>query len=212
MLSRMVECGDLVWFHDADCGYVHPVEQYRYGRAYFDDYIERSRLRDSDRLMLVRENTVRNHHNGEIVDFGAGACTFVQHMKQTGYRGITGYDINPWSVQVLTNSQLYRDPWTGRKPEAMTFWDTLEHVADPEAIVSRVGKWAFLSAPIFLCMDHARRSKHYKPNEHIWYFTARGLRSLFERCGFVCVEEHNKESETCREGIGTFVFKRKSPC
>ncbi len=204
----MVRSGELVWFREEGVGYVHPVEPIPYGKEYFDEYVERSRLRASDVLMSIRLSLIDNHYSGEIVDVGAGALTFVEYMRQCGRTDIKGYDVNPYSVQTLVNSGLYRNPFIGPKPEALTMWDVLEHMNDPEAIIRRAERWVFLSLPIFKNADRARSSRHYKPNEHIWYFTERGLIELFRKCGFTCEEISDKESESVRVGIKSYAFRR----
>lgn len=204
----MMESGSLIWFQQYEVGYVHPVVPYRYGKEYFDKYIEMARLQASDKLLVIRENVVRDRVAGGIVDVGAGACVFVEHMRRAGYRDTKGYDVNPWTVQVLMNSQLYRDPWDGPKPKAITLWDVLEHMECPEAIIDRAASWVFVSVPIFEDAHHARRSKHYRPDEHIWYFTESGLVEMFRRCGFSCEHRSHKEEDAGREGIGTYAFRR----
>lgn len=204
----MVTSGELVWFHDLDCGYVCPSEPYNYGRSYFEDYVQRSRLLTSDKLMLIRRNFVDAHYTGPLLDFGCGSVTFVEYMKQYGHQ-ITGYDINPFAVQVLMNTVgLYCNPYVQRQ-NAITFWDTLEHVKDPERIINRVNEWAFVCMPIYEGMEQARRSKHFKPGEHIWYFTDGGLIDMFQRCGFACMDSNEKENGAGRSGIKSYAFKRK---
>lgn len=200
--------GELIWFQERGYGYVHPVEVCAYDREYNDKYVELSRLRMSDTLMLSRENMVRRHWQGDIVDIGSGAGTFVEHMRRVGYPRTKGYDVNPWAVQWLTNSGLWRNPWLDPEPEAATFWDTLEHMVDPEAMIHRIRTWAFVCLPVFKDMEHARHSKHYRPNEHLWYFTERGLIGLFAGCGFECVERNGKENDAGRSGIGSYAFRK----
>ena len=53
------------------------------------------------------------------------------------------------------------------------------------------------------------QSKHFKPNEHVWYFTDWGLRLWFEEQGFDCLETNYDETNIGREGINSYVFRRK---
>jgi hypothetical protein len=52
------------------------------------------------------------------------------------------------------------------------------------------------------------RSKHFRPQEHIWYFTREGLVNAMKACGFSLVAESDFETELGREDIGTFAFRR----
>jgi len=75
-----------------------------------------------------------------------------------------------------------------------------------------VRKWLFVSLPIFRDAEHVLRSKHFRPQEHVWYFSRDGLIYAMKQCGFDLVSESNVETELGREDIGTFAFKRSSGC
>lgn len=62
--------------------------------------------------------------------------------------------------------------------------------------------------PIYKDQTDCLRSKHYKPGEHLHYWSLRGLIGWFARQGFGCVEINEKESELGREGITSFAFRR----
>ena len=65
-----------------------------------------------------------------------------------------------------------------------------------------------MSIPIFEDGEHVLRSKHYRKDEHVWYFTARGLINVFADCGFDLVDMSRIETDIGREDIGSFAFKR----
>ena len=71
-------------------------------------------------------------------------------------------------------------------------------------------EWLFMSLPVFNDVDHVLRSKHFKPDEHFWYFTRDGLVAAMLMCGFKLVAESDVESELGREDIGTFAFRREA--
>jgi hypothetical protein len=78
----------------------------------------------------------------------------------------------------------------------------------PEAFLRCVRGMVFVSIPIFTDLDHIKRSKHYRPNEHLWYFTREGLVKWMHGHGFGLAEENRMETDLGREDIGTFVFHR----
>jgi hypothetical protein len=86
----------------------------------------------------------------------------------------------------------------------------LEHIPDFQSLLANVNDWLFLSLPIFRDAGHALRSKHFRPEEHYWYFTRDGLTFAMKMCGFVLVSESMIETELGREDIGTFAFKRET--
>ena len=65
--------------------------------------------------------------------------------------------------------------------------------------------------PIFRDLPDLLASKHFKPNEHIYYFTRQGLIDFFEHFGFVCLLTDRFETTSFgREGIESFAFLRKT--
>jgi hypothetical protein len=92
----------------------------------------------------------------------------------------------------------------------LTFWDSLEHIDDPEAAVARAGQWVFVSLPVFRNAEHILMSRHYRKDEHIWYFTDEGIRRWFGVQGFVCAEHNTIESMLGRDGISSYAFRRVS--
>ena len=62
--------------------------------------------------------------------------------------------------------------------------------------------------PIYEDSRHCLKSKHFKPGEHLHYFTHDGLLLWFEQQGFACVEHNDIESQLGREGITSYAFRR----
>ena len=83
-----------------------------------------------------------------------------------------------------------------------------EHIDRPEIAVAKAERWVFVSVPIFEDGDHVLRSKHFRPDEHIFYWTHDGLIKWFAQQGFKLVEYNTCESALGREGIGSYAFER----
>jgi len=157
--------------------------------------------------MQARLNFVEQHFFGPLIDVGIGSGAFIDLCNRTG-RATYGYDINPAGVRWLRQRSLCVDPFV-ISFEAMTMWDVLEHIPDYRPLLANVRKWLFLSLPIFHDVEHVLRSKHFKPNEHCWYFTRDGLVFAMGLCGFALVSESTIETELGREDIGTFAFRKE---
>lgn len=185
----------------------YPVELAgQYGKAYWDRYASYKSSPIADALMKARVNLVgRLYGDAPIVDIGIGSGHFIESRKAMTY----GYDVNPIAIRWLIDRDLWWDPFA-RDPEAIACWDSLEHLSRPETLVRNVKSMIFLSIPIFLSLDHVIRSKHYKPDEHFWYFTRNGIINWMHRYEFDLVEDSQMETNLGREDIGTFVFKRVS--
>ena len=189
----------LQWLPELGIGYF-PVTESPYDQAYFDKYASYEGTVIEKALNEARVRFVKQHYSGWVVDIGLGSGTFVKaHGKAYGY------DINPAGVQWLKERNLYVEP---RNIVAATFWDSFEHIENPADILDAVSDWAFMSIPLFDCHTHVMRSKHYRKDEHFWYFTYNGICKFMELHGFEFVDFSRMETEVGREDIGTFAFKR----
>ena len=156
--------------------------------------------------MRARFNFVEQHYRGTLIDVGIGSGAFIE-LRRDRRRTTYGYDVNPAAIAWLEERSLLVDPYLVSF-DAVTLWDVLEHLPDFQSLLANVSEWLFLSLPIFRDAEHALRSKHFRPDEHHWYFTRDGLMMAMKMCGFALVTESKVETELGREDIGTFAFRR----
>ena len=189
---------------------------------YGDDYFERYRFYEvhhehhqrTVNINSFRKSLVDKHVKGEVIDVGCGSGTFIKmrDLNATCPQRTWGYDINPRTIEWLKTNKRFCDPYKEEvgSIEAITMWDCLEHMEEPSKLLSRVapGGHVFITVPLFENLDsnEIRKSKHYKPNEHYWYFTVEGLKSLFR--GFEMISHSSEEVSLGREQVGTFVFRK----
>jgi len=199
--------GRLTWWPQLGIGY-YPVEDALapYGQAYFDKYAGYALTPLGQALTRARCDFVERHFRGTLIDIGVGCGAFIELRKRL-QRTTYGYDVNPVAVKALKDAMLWIDPYAVPF-QAMTFWDSLEHIADLRQLLANCREWLFLSLPIFRDAEHVLASKHYRPDEHYWYFSRGGLVFALSACGFSLVSESNIETELGREDIGTFAFRR----
>ena len=178
-----------------------------YDSAYWNEYVRRAATPMGEELTRRRISLANKwaSAHGRVVDIGIGSGQFVECRGP----GTWGYDVNPVAIRWLLERGLWWDPWFRMVPNACC-WDSLEHMDRPELFVQRVMLTLLVSVPIFRDKAHALGSKHFKPGEHIWYFTREGLVRWMETWGFRLLEENRMEEELGREDIGTFVFSRRS--
>lgn len=193
----------LLWSDELGYGW-HPAEPMDYDGDYWLSYLDRdssdmgSKLTDA-RVQMVRRFMGDRAH--EVVDIGIGGGRFVDML------GCYGFDVNERAIEWLEDQGKYRNPYW-HDTDAITCWDSLEHIPDPEALINAVESLVFVSMPIYQDQADCLRSKHYKPSEHIWYFTQQGLVDYMSNLGFTCLLVDDVESRLGREGIKSFVFKR----
>lgn len=196
--NGLTDC--LLWSEELGMGY-HPRPPMDYTGPYFEKYRELDATDMGARLTAARVALVRRHFAGQVVDIGIGGGRFVE--ESDGW----GFDVNPEAVAWLREQERFFDIYA-HHAEAISCWDSLEHIPDPDKLLDQVGEWVFVSMPIYFGVNDCLASKHYKPGEHLWYWTKDGLISWFGRRGFGCVEVNESESKIGRQGISSFAFRR----
>lgn len=194
--TGLTDC--LLWSEELGMGF-HPREPMSYEGDYWQHYREMDETDMGAALTRARVDLVRRHYAGAVLDVGIGGGRFVTEADAYGF------DINPDAVAWLKKIGRFRKPvfW-----EAMCCWDSLEHMPDPRELLSHIAKWLFVSMPIYKDVQHCLASKHYKPGEHLWYWTEKGFIDWCAREGFELVEKNHIETAIGREGITSFAFRR----
>ena len=177
-------------------------------QPYDDSYWKKYRGYDAtpigEALTAARLALVRRHCGaGPLVDVGIGGGRFVEEHGHA-----QGFDVNPCAVEWLKVRRKFLDLHVCAKVDAVSFWDSLEHIHNPEPLLRKVQKFVFVSLPIFRDVDHVLASKHFRPDEHCWYFTRAGFLIFMARFGFRPIEESTVEQDAGREDIMTFAFAR----
>lgn len=202
------EVGELVWLPEYEIGY-YPVKdtQAPYDKAYFDKYVkydEASHAINEARLDLTKQFT----HTGDvIIDIGIGCGAFVRDMQDDPHVSTYGFDINPAGVDWLNQQKRFLDA-SRAQVDVMTFFDSLEHIKEPDKILSNIMRTAIVAAPIYTDVKHLLRSKHFRKDEHCWYFTWVGTINFMKAHGFDFVYSDKREEKCGREDITSFVFSR----
>lgn len=193
------------WDMQRGIGYM-PSNGFDYDQEYFDAYENLAATPMSDKLMESRRAFVHrvmgNVSLRELCDVGVGSGAFVEWVD------CNGTDINPASIQWLKDNNRYVE--FGKEPvEAATFWDSLEHIDELSEYLNYVQRYVFISCPIYYSIENALLSKHFKPNEHIWYWTQEGLEHMMAEHGFgKIVGRDNFEIRCGRENIVSYAFMR----
>ena len=197
--SSLNSSDNLIWFDSWGVGY-YPVRDNPYNEDYFEKYVGYEKTDIGKQLNQARIDLVNRHGANKICDIGIGSGMFLKSFPDA-----TGFDINPIAVKWLReNGRWMRDEVV----DSMTFWDSLEHIHNPTKLLSMVGRFAFVSCPIYRNQFHVLRSKHFRPDEHCWYFTFDGAVAFMQNFRFRLIEFNTMEQDLGREDIGTFVFKR----
>lgn len=192
-----------LWSEELGQGW-HSAPPMNYTGQYFANYQALDNTPMGAALTRARIDLVGKYvAPNTVLDIGIGGGRFVQ--ESGGY----GYDVSSEAIQWLCGSRRHLDPYLpGVNVQAITCWDSLEHIPDPERLLSRVQGWLFVSMPIYTGLADVLASKHYKPGEHLHYWTFEGFVKWCARQGFELMEVNHAETELGREGITSFAFKR----
>lgn len=199
-LARLVG-PQLVWLPECGIGY-YPVSEQPYDDDYWERYCEMDATPVGAALTQARiefVEMVMGTLPRALVDVGIGGGRFVREANAWGT------DVNPTALHWLKNNGSL---WDGSQTTAMTFWDSLEHIHDPSELLAKCERYAFISMPIYTDSVHILRSKHFRKDEHCWYFTRDGLTTFMKLHGFDLTYFNTVEQDHGREDIGTFAFRR----
>lgn len=194
------------WDSEKKIGF-YPVMDSWYDDLYFEASIQNSLSKIAKPLYEFRASIINKYASGKVLDFGTGCGAFLAYRKNT-----VGYDICPKSIDYLKKEKLFFDFYRNGLDgiDGIAFFDVLEHIKNADSIFKRItSQHVFISLPLFRNKAHVLKSKHFKVNEHFWYFTLKSINSFIEKQGFEIIEERNDETIIGREDIFTFVIKRK---
>jgi hypothetical protein len=194
----------LLWSEDLGYGW-HSGPCINYDAGYFEHYRKLDSQPMAAALTRARLELVGKYiEPNDTLDIGIGGGRYVLES------GGMGYDVCPEARNWLISNGRFGDPYTGPHVAipAITCWDSLEHIPEPEKLLDRVSGWLFVSMPIYTGLADLLSSKHYKPGEHLHYWTFDGFVRWCAKQGFELMEVNHAETELGREGITSFAFKR----
>lgn len=188
----------------ADATHVVPYDQ-----AYMDKYREYAMTERGAAINAFRQEFAA-HYARSVLDVGIGCGDFVG--KWTG-GPCYGNDVNPAGATWLRERGLFRDVTaeTLRTVQAVTMWDVFEHFTQPSEVLKQFqpGQYLLLSLPIFDDLTRVRESRHYRPGEHLTYWTRAGLIRFLDAAGFTLLKESDAEIKAGREAIHSFAFRKR---
>lgn len=203
----------LIWSQSDGVGFLEVANEDVYDEAYFERYRALSQTPMAAALNDFRARLTMKHAAlgvDHILDVGIGDGAFLRRLEQLQAPPsirVSGCDVNPAGIAYLIERGQLWSLEDGA--DMVTFWDSLEHIRDPRPALQAARVCAIVSIPIFGSVEHVLASRHYRPDEHYWYFTRQGFLDFASRQGFYCVDVLATETAVGRDGIETFVLKRR---
>jgi SAM-dependent methyltransferase len=194
------------------------AKEISYNLNYFDILKSYENTDIDKKLMRCRVDLVRAYcdKKGEVFDFGCGTGQFLRKIRSHVYM-VYGYDVMIASKKWLKDNFMYLNPYSEsnqnffmEKLTGVCFWDSLEHLEDPSIILNFLPEncFVFISIPIFDDIEKIKQSKHYRPGEHYWYFTHRGLLDYMYSLKYIYFGYNDCESKAGRKNIYSYVFRK----
>jgi len=133
-----------------------------------------------------------------VLDYGCGVGWF-RAWRPPGVK-VFSFDIAMYP-QTGVEIQIY---------DCTCFWDVLEHIPDFAAIEPILALSRFVAVSIPIPNDETGLNgwKHFKPGEHLHYFTRASLNALFNKYGFDLLLEDDFECPP-RLDVSSFIYRRK---
>jgi len=176
-----------------------------YNQSYLEETSRKAGSPLADQIYRNRWDIITQRcTGGTLLDYGCGTGAF-HSLAPAGFT-VSGWDINPYSA------------YFGRRPtgtfDILTMWDVMEHLHTPlgPALCYRP-QWAFIATPNAACapMPDFTAWRHYKPSEHVQYYTPKTLAMSMASIGYeaVCVDysEGALRDRANPKAIFTAVFK-----
>jgi hypothetical protein len=174
---------------------------------YDDSYFNKCASYEDSQIALDinrgRIDFVEKHYRGDLLDIGIGCGEFIKKRPNT-----YGYDVNPAAIQWLLEQGIFRDVLSDFY--AFAFWDVLEHIENPADYFLNMnqGSFVFVRLPIFTDLLRIRESKHYRPGEHLYYWTRTGFTAWMSQHGLNLIGMDTFEMKAGRESIYSFAFRK----
>ena len=148
--------------------------------------------------------------NQKILDIGVGSGDFFRAAEKRGL-DIKGYDVIPEVAKSLDQRGKYASNADGF--DIITLWDTIEHMPSPASWLKRINKSSllFVSVPIFDSFADIRKSKHYRPGEHLYYWTNKGFVDYMALYGYRLLGRSDHEICAGRDNVMAYAFCRELP-
>lgn len=167
---------------------------------------ERFRAVNQGRLDFVNKYC----KGADLLDIGVGAGHFIK-ARNAQNQTTRGLDVNPYAKKWLQENDLWSDNFPGFN--GFCLWDVIEHLEEPERMFRHMGygSYLFTSIPIFEDLKKIRESRHYRPGEHLYYYTDKGFVEYMALWGWRLVERRDFEQRAGREQIMSYAFCRDLP-
>lgn len=203
---------DLVMINDGWAQQADQDQRIDYDDLYYQRCAEKDGSLISVALNMQRMELALKQKPETLLDVGVGTGQFLKYIIRNAPDVIVrGFDVPTMpSTAWLQRSGLFHDVNHCRplRFDVITFFDSLEHIPYPEKLLVRIKSTVIVSIPIFEDLLSVKRSRHFRPCEHLNYFTMAGFMMFMGKMKYRWVDTLDFEKKLGRDNVYTFVFKR----
>lgn len=141
---------------------------------------------------------------GKLLDIGAALGDCLMEAKKLGWKDITGLEVSKYAVKEakerglnVKQGVLNSNTFSNNEFDIVLYQDVIEHITDIVGEVKKVkrilkpGGLLYMVTPDIGGWWHKILGSwwyHYKPGEHVTYFSEKTIRKLYEDAGYKNVE------------------------
>jgi hypothetical protein len=169
-----------------------------YGLEYYEKML-RQYSETGEEIARIRWDFISEINPRVVLDYGSGVGWF-RAWRPPGVK-VDSYDIGP-VPQTEIRLTMY---------DVTCFWDVLEHIPNIEGLepILNLSRHVALTIPIQPTNTPVNDWRHFKPMEHLNYFTQNSIQDLLGQYGFNLLKESKAECPP-RTDIHSFLFKKGS--
>jgi len=139
-----------------------------------------------------------------VLDYGCGCGFFAKYAPPDVV--VDTFDIGPYPQSGVRHEHF----------DLTSLWDVIEHVSwadNPDLqILDAISRsdYIAITTPVLPTGNVLEKWRHYKPGEHLTYFTQKSIVEFFRFLGFRCIKSGYPESrpDGPREDIISLLFKK----
>lgn len=192
----MSQESDSLFFCKHDALYLcNDCRSFDYGADYLLHYKLYGKTKFGKALNSKRWDFVLNSGLfGPLLDFGCGSDSFI--------------DAKPNGADVFSYDPYFKKDFSflDTKLDIVTFWDSFEHMTRLGIAPLLNSRQIIMSIPILDEDTDLFSWKHYRPGEHIWYFSDNALVKLLKRWNYNLRSRSSFEIEMGREDVKSYCF------
>jgi hypothetical protein len=153
----------------------------------------------AEKICKIRWDWIADVKPRYVLDYGSGVGWFRAFRPEDVE--VDSYDIAVYPQTGLVATCDY---------DAVCFWDVLEHIPNFNSLANilKTTKYVALTLPLIDGVSDVATWKHFKPNEHLHFFTQDILVAMFNHYGFSLLK-HGKPECPPREDVYSFLFKKE---